>query len=371
MFLPVLSAFVALSALPALFSPLAAQTIRAAGRVLRADSTPAAGVRVVLHQVGRELQGPLDSVGTDRRGRFGFVFRPDTSALYLLSARFAGIEYFSPPVHTNPERPDTALRIVVYDTSSTAPVALQARHLVITQPRGDGSRSVLDLLVLRNEGQVTRVAPDSARPTWSGSLPQGTLGLELGEGDVSPEAVGRQGDSLILTAALSPGEKQITVQYTLPGGRTVMELPFPEPVASVNILAEERAARVGGGTLALADSQVIEGRSFRRWTGGVPGGGVVRVIVPGVARTPQWFLVALVVAVASVLAAAGWYFAVRRRPAPGPAPHDLVSAIAELDARYLGREGEIPVEEWTSYRDQRARLRARLDASLAGRREST
>ena len=65
------------------------------GAVLKARLHSRAGTRVVLHQVGRTLQGPLDSTRTDQRGRFQFSFRPDTSALYLLSVRHAGIEYFS------------------------------------------------------------------------------------------------------------------------------------------------------------------------------------------------------------------------------------------------------------------------------------
>src|SRR5919107_1785424 len=181
--------------------PLLAQTIPAEGRVVRPDSTPVAGVRVVLHRVGQVLQGPLDSTRTDSRGRFRCRFRADTSAIYLLSARHSGIEYFSPPVHTNPARPDTAIRIIAYDTSSTAPISVEARHLVVSRPGEDGSRSILDLIVLKNAGQRTRIAADSSRPTWIGRLPRGTLGLELGESDVSPEAVGRDGDSLIVTSA--------------------------------------------------------------------------------------------------------------------------------------------------------------------------
>jgi hypothetical protein len=363
--LPLLSV---LSVLSALSAPqvLPAQAITAAGRVLRADSTPVGGMRVVLHQIGRAAQGPLDSTSSDSRGRFRFAFTHDTTALYLLSARFAGIEYFSPPVHTNPERPDTALRIVVYDTSSIAPVVLQARHLVVTRPGDDGSRSVLDLLVLRNDGQLTRIAPDTVRPTWSGPLPAGTMGLELGEGDISPDAVSRRGQSLVITAPLSPGEKQITVQYTVPAGRKVMELAFTQPVASVNVLAEEKDVLVGGGTLAFADSQVIQGRSFRRWTGDVPVGGTVRVTLPASRPGPQWLLGALVGLVVLALGGGGWYFLSRRKAGlPAAAPQDLVNAIAALDARYLDREGETAAHEWISYQQERARLKAELESTLA------
>lgn len=362
-----LTILLSLSVLPVLpvLPGLAAQTVRAGGAVLKADSTPVPGTRVVLHQVGRTLQGPLDSSRTDRRGRFRFAFRPDTSALYLLSVRHAGIEYFSPPVHTNPERPDTTIRILVYDTSSTAPVALEARHLVVTRPGEDGSRSVLDLVVLLNKGNRTRVAPDSVGASWVGLLPRGTMGLEVGESDLSPDAITRRGDSLLVAAPLAPGEKQVTVQYVVPAGSKELELPFTEPVSSVNVLAEENDVVVSGGSLALADSQVLQGRSFRRWAGAVPAGGVLRVVLPGRSRVPEGLLPSLVGAVVLVLVGAGWYFLARRPRLPAASPAVLLDAIAALDARYLGREGETSAGDWDSYQTQRRRLKAELEAALA------
>ncbi len=355
-------AFCVLSAVSA---PLSAQTIRAGGVVLKADSTPVPGTRVVLHQVGRALQEPLDSTRTDRRGRFRFSFRPDTSALYLVSVRHSGIEYFSPPVHTNPTRPDTALRVIVYDTSSAAPVSLEARHLVLTRPGEDGSRSVLDLIVLLNGGQRTRVAPDSAGASWGGLLPGGTIGLELGESDVSPEAVTRRGDSILVAAPLAPGEKQVTVQYVIPAGRKDLELRFTEPVSMVNVLAEENDVVVSGGRLALADSQVLQGRSFLRWTGAVPAGGTLRVSLPGRGPVPDWLLPSLVAAVVLVLGGAGWYFLARRPGSPAVTSAGLLDAIAALDARYLGREGNTSAEDWDLYQTERRRLKAQLQAALA------
>ena len=344
---------------------LSAQTVRAGGAVLRADSTPVPGTRVVLHQVGRTLQGPVDSTRTDRRGRFRFAFRADTSALYLLSVRHAGIEYFSPPVHTNPARPDITIRVLVYDTSGTAPVSLEARHLVVTRPGEDGSRSVLDLVVLLNSGKRTRVAPDSAAASWGGLLPRGTIGLELGESDVSPEAVARRGDSILVAAPLAPGEKQVTVQYVIPAGSKDLELRFTEAVSSVNVLAEESDVIVSGGSLALADSQVLQGRSFRRWTGAVPAGGTLRVLLPGRARVPEWLLPVLVAAVVLVLGGAGWHFLARQPRSPAALPAVLLDAIAALDARYLGREGETSAEDWGAYQTKRRRLKAELEAALA------
>jgi hypothetical protein len=226
---------------------------------------PVPGLRVVLHQVGQLEQGPVDSTVAGPEGRFRFRFRPDTGSVYLLSARYRGIEYFSTPVHTNPARPDTAIPLIVYDTSSRTPVRLAARHLVVPRPGEDGTREVLDLIVLRNPGTLARVSPDSLGDTWVGPLPAGSEGLDVGESDVSPEAVRRRGDSLVVSAPIAPGEKQLVLQYHLPPERREIILPA-EPGVRMNVLVEEPDARVTGA-LAVADSQDIQGRSFRRWTG--------------------------------------------------------------------------------------------------------
>jgi hypothetical protein len=56
-------------------------------------------------------QGPIDSTTADAAGRFHFRFPADSGSVYLLSARYREIEYFSTPVHLG-ARPDTAIRLV-------------------------------------------------------------------------------------------------------------------------------------------------------------------------------------------------------------------------------------------------------------------
>jgi hypothetical protein len=345
--------------------PVLAQTVRVTGTVITADSAPFPGARVVLHRIGRVTQGPLDSTQADQSGRFRFAFWPDTTAFYLLSARRAGIEYFSPPLSTNPMRPDTAVRIVVYDTSSSAPVTVEARHLVLTRPGPDGSRDALDLIILQNGGRRTRVAPDTLRPSISLPLPPGTAGLQVGESEVSAESMRRRGDSLMITAPIAPGEKQITVQYQVPSGRSTVELPVQRAGEKINVLLEESGAQVRGAGIAFADSQVIQGRSFRRWTGVTTAPGVIRIALPGTPRAAGWLLAGLVVSLGVTLLGAGWYLFTRKsRQAPLPA-NDLLDAIAALDVRYLGRKDETPPSEWSSYLEERARLKTELETSLA------
>jgi hypothetical protein len=332
------------------------------------DTTRLGGARVLLHRVGRELQGVVDSTVTDARGRFRFRFRADTAAIYLLSARYGGIEYFSSPVHTNPARPDTAIALLVYDTSSSAPVSLEARHIVVPRPGDDGSRAVLDLIVLLNQGLRARVSADSLHASWSMPLPAASIGLEIGESDVSPDAVRRQDDSVLVTAPIAPGQKQLSLQYLIPKGRSTVEFPVGVGGARLNVLVEENGAKVSGGTLALADSQVIEGRSFRRYRGNVPAGGTVVLAVgdAGATAAARLALPVLVGAVAVLLTAAAWWL-VRQpsRRAPAVSPEQMLDAIAALDARYAGREPETAADEWRRYAAERARLKGELERALA------
>lgn len=347
----------------------------AAGLVVRtsgSDSIPVPGARVLLHRVGRGAQGPVDSMFTDRRGAFRFRFVPDTTAVYLTSSRYDGIEYFSPAVHLDPAAPDTGLRIVVSDTSSRVPVELGARHLVIADPGEDGSRGVLDLIVLRNRTDRTLVAPDSVRPSWSVPLPSGTFGLAAGEGDASPDALRRQDDRLLLFAPVAPGEKQLIVQYGLPATVRTLTLPFEQGARFVNLLVADRKARVSGGALAPADTEVIQGRTYRRWMGAVPAGETVTIRLGKPFGAPGWVLAGLVGALGIGLAAAALRFLRQPAGAPGgpPAgldPDTLVERIAQLDARYAGREGDTDPAEWARYQADRAQLKAHLSAALTGR----
>ena len=350
--------------------PLGAQAV-AAGRVLRpgiADTAPVPGTRVVLHRVGADAQGPVDSTVSGGGGRFRFRFAADSGAIYLLSARYGGIEYFSPPVAAEAGQPDTGLSVLVYDTSSTAAVGLAARHVVIPRPEDGGAREILDLIVIRNDGHLARVAPDSLSASWSLPLPPGSDGLEVGESDVSSEAVTRRGDSLHLAAPIGPGEKQLSVQYHLPGAMKVVAVPMGDAGGTVNVLVEESGAVVTGPGLAAADSQIALGRSFRRWTGDVPAAAQIRVQLPGPGGAPRWLLAVLVGAVALALGVAAVRLRRRSPPplgVPRPPAEALLHKVAALDASYAGREAEVPAPEWSAYVAERARLKAELEATLA------
>lgn len=333
-------------------------------RLSGSDSVPVANAPLILHRITHNSQGPIDSLRADGQGRFHFRLAHDTSAVYLVSARFAGIEYFSPPLRGDVRGSDSAMVILVSDTSSAARIEMGSRHIVISQLGEDGTRGVLEIIGLVNQGDKTRVSPDSIHPVWGHPLPRGTLTVRPGQGDFSPEALVIRHDSILLFAPLAPGEKQVVFSYSLPARIARLPLPFEVPISEVNVLVEDRDAEVSGGTLARADSQDIEGRMFQRWSGAMPAVGEVTVIFPG-HGTPAWLLPGMVGLVGLLLlGSAAWL--IRRRPEKLVAGPDLIGAIAALDARYLGREPEVEAAEWQRYLTERAALKGRAELARGG-----
>jgi hypothetical protein len=345
----------------------------AGGEVVRArtaDSVPVPNARVVLHRVGREEQGPVDSMLTDAHGRFTFRFLADTTAIYLFSARHDGITYFASPVHTNPERPDTAIALVVNDTSSAGSVSVISRNIVVSAPDENGARAVVEVIVLHNGAITALVARDTTDPVWGARIPHAATGMTAGEGDFSPAAVQRIGDSAAVFAPIPPGDKQVVLQYALPGDIGRVEYRFDAPAALVNLMLEEKGARVAGGLREQADSQTIQGRGFGRWEGAVPAGAVITIRLPTTHRLGRWALMALVAMMALALLA-GTRRVFRAAPLAqardAESPAALVDAIARLDAAHAAHPPDASGE--AAYAAERERLKARLVAALAQRRD--
>ncbi|MGQ0701742.1 MAG: hypothetical protein ACT4PM_01250 [Gemmatimonadales bacterium] len=352
---------------------------RAGGRVVRlaeGDTLPVGRVAVVLHRVGASAQGPIDTVTSDARGRFAVRFRADSGAIYLLSVRYRDIEYFSQPVSPDPGRPDTGLVLVVADTSSAALIRVPERTILVARPDQSGSRTVIDWIVLANPGERTRVPADSV-PSWGMPLPPEAQNVELAEAHLSqfsPDALEFRRDSVLVFAPLSPGRKELVLQYRVPAGERALTIPLPAS-DSVFLLLEESDASVVGPGLTRGTPQRVEDRVFQRWAGAGAGDPAepieVRFPSPGLARGTV---------LALVLVAAGLGFAALaivqlRGRGPGLAPElhpvALADAIARLDTHYLAPGASFPSDELERYRMQRAALKQRLERALASARRGS
>jgi hypothetical protein len=330
------------------------------------DTVPVPGAVVVLHRIGRDAQGPLDTVRSDAAGRFRFRFLPDSTATFLLSASHQGIEYFSRPVGGSTAA-DSGLVVLVSDTSSRQPVTVAQRTVLISTADASGFRLVLDWFVLRNRGPMTRIARDTLDASWGTRLPDAAQNVALADSRQSQfaaEALGFRSDSALVFAPISPGDKELLLQYRIPG--SLRRLVIPAAVDdSVFVLLEERSARVVAPAFSVTDSQTIEGRRFDRLAGRLGGADAIEVRLSAPWVSGGGALALLVGIVAAGFGLLTWRALARRpRPAPAGTPESLAAAIARLDQEYEGREAGVGAEEWARYLGERARLRGALQRAM-------
>ncbi|HEV2750592.1 MAG TPA: hypothetical protein VGV12_08730 [Gemmatimonadales bacterium] len=272
----------------------------------------------MLHQVSMGGGGqPIDSARTDAGGAYRLtVPRADSGTIYVVSSWRAGIAYFSEPVTVRAGPTARLAPLYVYDTSAAGPAVRVSRRLVtVAKLKSDGTRDVLELLELENPGSATRVAPDSLRPTWVGAIPSEAIQFQVGQGDVSPQAVIRRGDSVAVFGPLPPRDrKQLSYTYVLPATVRRISVPVDQPIEEVDLLLEDTAAVVTTNKLDSLGIEDIEGRRFARYRAPSLAAGTPLAIMFTDRRFTPEALVPVIVGVAGVVLAIGFVVALRRKP---------------------------------------------------------
>ena len=338
---------------------------------------------VILHRVGPDRAGPLDSTRSDASGRYHLRFRTsgDSSALYFVSTSYDGVAYFTAPLLTPVVTGDGAT-ITVFDTTS-AQVAIKVggRHLIVGAPQANGHRPIGEVYDLENDSTVTVVARDSATPVWSARLPASALGFQLNSsGDVATGAITRHGTSVGLFAPVSPGIRQLAFTYELAANAFPLGIPIQRATGVFELLVQEPAAKVTGLPIREMAPVSADGRVFRRFLAqDVPASAVISIDIPRIIG-PERQKVYLGVGIALLVAMAfALVFAVRRSTprsafagyAQQPDPTEiLLRAIAVLDADFE-RRGVADDRARAAYETQRATLKAELAAVLAAGRRAT
>lgn len=299
--------------------------------MLRHDSPsgpPVAGRWVVLHQVNAAGGGPIDSTRTDAGGRWRLrAAHVDSMAIYVASALYAGLAYFSSPLHVVAGRITAAAALVVYDTSSAGPpVRVRRRFVTIAGAKSDGSRDVLEILELQNPGRATRIAPDTLQPTWAGAIPAAALDFEMQQSDFSADAVLRRGGDVLLFGPVQPDHThQLSYRYVLSGEVHHFGFPVDQPTGELDLLLEDTLARVQAPGVRTGGVEAVEGRHFATYrVDSLDAGTTVSITFPAGRFRVESLLPVLIVLIALVLGAGLWV-ALRRGPQPsavdrGPDP---------------------------------------------------
>ncbi len=223
-----------------------------AERVVGGDTVAAGGARIDLHRVGPSAQGVIDSGSAGADGRFAFRARVDSGDVLLVSARWHGVEYFAAPVVLG-----APVTVTVVDTSAAAPVSIVARHVIIGGPAADGSRDVVDLVILRNGSGLTRVGGGTGVPSFRMPTPPRVANLRVGDGDFTPDAFEHEGDELQLFAPIPPGDRQFFLEYQLPPKARALELPLVPAPDTLSILGEERDLRIPAPLSKAGTEQMV------------------------------------------------------------------------------------------------------------------
>ena len=273
---------------------------------------PVSGAWVVLHRVGPDRAGPLDSLQSDSRGRYSFKYERTGSgdAVYFVSASHDGIAYFTPPLAEGKVTGDDA-EITVFDTTSGhVPMSLRGHHVVVSAVDANARRSVMEVYDLSNDSSVTRVAigdrPEDA--TWQVHLTPGATDFQVSQGDISAAAVAYTNGVVNVFAPIAPGIKQLSFSYSLPANAFPLKLPLEKETGVYEILIEEKAGSVTGPHLKEVDPVTVEERNFRRFLASdMPENSVAVIDLPAPPTTrsidPR-FLVALTVVIGGSMIAA-------------------------------------------------------------------
>jgi hypothetical protein len=317
----------ALGASPA----LAAQSgsVSVSGRVLRggADTVPVPGAWVVLHYVGQSGGAPVDSVLSSSRGRYRIpLSQVDTTGVYVVSAWYDSLAYFSLPLNVVGRPAVHVEDIVVYPTTiDTPPIRLARRLLTVARPDGggEGSREVLEIIELENTGATTRITRDTLRPTWAGRVPAGAADLRAGQGDMSPEAIVFRHDSVMILSPIPPGPaKQASYGYAVPYGTRELTVPIDQETVEVNILVEDTTAVVTAPGVEALGVQEIEQRMFAAYRAGpLAAGDEVKISLPRAPFRAQAALPYLIaILAAGTVLALVWVLKRKPLAKPGTSP---------------------------------------------------
>jgi hypothetical protein len=232
---------------------------------------PVTGAWVVLHRVGPDSAGPIDSLRSDPRGRYSFTYTRTGSsdAIYFVSASHDGIAYFTTPLAEGKVSGNDG-EITVFDTTSGhVAMSLRGHHVVVSAADANARRSIVEVYDISNDSTLTRVAKGDtpAGATWQTHVVNGIGDFKVSQGDISAAAVSYANGVVSVFAPLAPGIKQLSFSYSLPAKSFPLKLPIERETGIYEILIEEKAGSVIAPHMKEMEPVTVDERNFRRFLG--------------------------------------------------------------------------------------------------------
>lgn len=230
---------------------------------------PISGAWVVLHRVGPDSAGPIDSARSDAHGRYSFryVRTGSEDAVYFVSASHDGVAYFTSPLAEGNVSGNDG-EVIVFDTTSKhVPMTVRGHHVVVSAVDVNGMRSVVEVYDLSNDSSVTRIASSdkAGDATWQTHIPAAATGFQVSQGDIPPAAVSYSNGVVSVFAAIAPGIKQLSFSYSLPAKSFPLSLPLEGDTQIYEVMIEEKVGHVSAPKLREVDPVTVDQRSFRRF----------------------------------------------------------------------------------------------------------
>jgi hypothetical protein len=254
------------------------------------DMDPISGAWVVLHRVGPDSAGPIDSVKSDARGRYAFSYERTGSAdaVYFVSASHDGIAYFTSPLAEGTVSGNDG-EVIVFDTTSKhVPMTIRGHHVVVSAVDANGSRSVVEVYDLSNDSSVTKIASPNnpGDATWRTHIASGATNFRVSQGDIPPSAVSYANGVVSVYAAFAPGIKQLSFSYSLPAKSFPLSLPLEADTQIYEVMLEEKTGTVRAPNLREVDPVTVDDRNFRRFLASdIPHNSVAVIDLPAPAST--------------------------------------------------------------------------------------
>jgi hypothetical protein len=273
------------------------------------DTLPVGGVRVELHGVSETAGAIVDSAIAGPDGQFGFSLpgSNEAGAVFLVGARYGGVLYWGPPIHTT--NPDELVdySVTVFDTALVAgPVgSLQSafRHVVVTP--GPAGLQIAEIIDVKGVPGRTLLPSDDSVFVWTGALAGNSHEVFPAQGGVPPEDLAVRDGTIGFAGALPPTGIRVAVEYMVSG--TEYNLRLEHPTERLELLVMPRAGmtlQVDGLVEASVGSEMpVPVRRFSAANLSETATVSVRVRLeePGVGRAWVWFLVALALGAAALL----------------------------------------------------------------------
>jgi hypothetical protein len=366
---------------------LAAERGRIEGTVVDGTTDrPRPGVEVTLTR-GRGDQRSQRTVRTDERGRYVFDDLPTGDDIfYVVDATYRGGLFAGRPLSL----PDDTERKPVIETTlrvfepTTDPNAILIRRNDLFLVHDADRVSVIESVKVINPTESAYIGRGSALG-GGGDGPTPSLGFALPDGVIPdsfqwldadldvPEAVEIEGLGFGITSAIPPGELDFTFSYQLQGtgGNFDLTRRAPYEISEMSVFAAPPLS-VDSNRLEERGTVDLDGTEYHRFssTGSLDAADPVQILAIAETGSAPPLLIGLgagLVALATV-GFLGFRRSKRSRATaatidPRTQREDLVAAIAELDLRF--DSGDL---EEAEYREQRARLKARVGPSDRGHR---